>query len=191
MRRLFLKAIRPLMVFLGKMTAPWVTKKICEKDYLAIKREMRSGDVILSQINGHATNLFIPGKWKHAAIVCSTGVVEAVGDGVQFTSLFDFLRTKDRVCLLRPKFLSQDEALEASRIAFALIGCPYDYFFVGNNKEFYCSELVLHALNKVAPNQFIRLYQSTLKSHAVLPSDFYDAKGKFICIYNSENAHVS
>ena len=178
MPRFIFRLIKPLSVLFGKITAPWVTKAVDSKDYNAIATHMRDGDILLSMTKGHLTNLFIKGTFKHAAIIYDMSVIEAIGEGVVRTDLFDFLRTKDKICLLRPKFMTADQQHFAALMAAREIGHNYDYLFANSNSEFYCSELVIFAINRAIGkdnNPFKYVYNG----HITLPNDFYLATNKF------------
>lgn len=187
MKRILFAIVKPISKLVGKITAPWITKEVNSKDYNAIISLMQDGDVLLSYTKGHLTNWFIQGEFKHASIVCDDGVIEAIGEGVVKTKMFDFARTKDRIALLRPKFATPLASKRASEVAKTLKGYSYDYLFEANNKEFYCSELVIYCydISIGSLNLFKRIYDD----RTVLPYDFYQATDKFELIYDSKGGN--
>lgn len=162
---MLLKVVRPISKLIGMIHAPFSHKKVCAKDYHLIQGMALPGDILLSHTCGELTNYFIPGPWKHSAVMGFDGkVIEAVGSGVRMVDLFDFLRTKDYVAHLRPNL---GEAVRASAAVYALgcVGSGYDYEFESKDKEFYCSELVNTSYKEAG----FELVQGKAR---VLPSDF-------------------
>lgn len=184
MKKLFFKLVMPISKLFGKITAPWIVKRVNYTDYNSIFMMHQQGDVLLSYTKGHLTNLFIAGEFKHAAMVCDGCVIEAIGEGVVKTALFDFLRTKDRVALLRPNFCTAFESMSAAEIAKQFIGYQYDYLFEAGNKQFYCSELWIYCYNLIIGNR--NPFKAEYEKRMVEPNDFFKAKEKFILVYDSK-----
>jgi uncharacterized protein YycO len=72
-------------------------------------------------------------------------VIEAIGEGVVFTSLEHSVGEADSAAFLRPN-LPQDRLNEAIARAFSHVGKPYDFEFdFFSTDKLVCSELVFRA----------------------------------------------
>jgi hypothetical protein len=96
------------------------------------------GDVLVVRHDGYLSNRGIGGAMVHAAL-CVGGdyVVEAVSDdegGVRRAHLIDVLQS-DKAVLLRPKYLSKEQLLDALLDIHAIVGCKYDVYFQFNSEE--------------------------------------------------------
>lgn len=178
-RLLILNFMRPIMVYIGRMALPFSRPRLTSKAYREALAKMKVGDIILTTSSGEISNLLIPGRYKHAAIVVDdNSVVEAVGYGVLRTDLLSFFLSKDYFVILRARFCSNEEALQAAKFAEELTGTPYDYEFHPANNAFYCSELCYHVYNKsVKGNPFT--LRKTLGVETVTAQDFYNADNKW------------
>lgn len=185
-RFMLLNAIRPITKLVGKLHLSPSHRLMKSKDFWKIARVIHPGDVLVSRMKGELTNFFIPGYWSHAAIyVGDEAVIEAVGEGVIETDIIDFLLSKDYVAVLRPTFPSWNKE-DSIRKAKDFVGFPYDYFFDSSSKSFFCSELVASCLG--TQSEFTK--RKTLGQWTVVAQDFYDAKKKFICIWEKTNANT-
>lgn len=111
------------------------------------------GKVLHSKEAMHFTYNFIKGFWKHSAIIArhpETGdlvVVEAVGSGVQWVDLTEWLYKKSYVLLQERQGYEQEKLDDCAAWAFDQCGKKYDYEFSQDQNEFYCSELAADALD--------------------------------------------
>lgn len=138
-----MKILTPIIKTIGKVQSP--LPKVKHKDFEQIWPNARSGDVILSARPCSLSNLFIPGKYKHAGIIQMDNVIEAKFIGVVSTKLIDFCMKKDSLILLRPKKIFGINILnQVSEKAFQALGAPYDFSFVRGGDSYYCSELIEH-----------------------------------------------
>lgn len=180
----FLNAMKPLVVFMGKIHVPFSRKKITGRDYYNVRDSISIGTVLLTNTYGELSNLFNPSEHKHAGLYVGKindteirYVIEAVGKGVVFTDLVTFMTTKDVIVGVRPKSDIDKEKFNKSiyRIATRLIGKPYDFLFALDDKAYYCFELAAECLNssdrslqinprEVAPLKFIFDSKSFLAS---------------------------
>lgn len=180
----------PVTKFLGNLAAPWTVKQVTGKDYEAIKMIVQPGDIFLSRVYGHLSNVFIPGYWKHAAIMGPVGnVYEAIGKGVLATDLVSFLTSKDEVVLLRPTFCDPKQAAEAADHAGEALGAAYDYEFSLGNKAFYCAELVYVAYSKIFPPTQAWGFRPRVRLgvETVTADDFYEAKKWWQPVFDSRD----
>jgi uncharacterized protein YycO len=176
----FLSMVEPISWLIGKIHAPFSNRLIKGKDFYAIQGLIQPGDIIVTRIRWHLTNLFIPKFWKHASIVSPRKtIIEAIGEGVVETDLFDFISTKDYVCVLR--LVDKTSAhLQASMNALNTVGLKYDYEFEDNDNEYYCSELVYWAFQRAGT-------LLCAPKSKVFPSDFFHAVDRLQNIYMSDS----
>ncbi len=156
--RIILKLLKPFIVLIGKISAPFSKKGITGKHYYLIRDNISIGTVLLSTTYGELSNLINPEKIKHAGIyvgdIDGTGigyVVEAVSKGVVKTDLVTFLTTKDLVIGCRPNFLTNEDKVQIPVEAKRIIGIPYDYLFQKGAEAMYCFEAVAHIFKMVRP----------------------------------------
>lgn len=188
-----LNVLHPILVWGGKVHAPFSHKIIDGGDYLRAKDLLRVGDVLLTKTHGELSGLIIPSRWKHAAIYYGQDrVIEATQDGVKLNYLTTFMLRKDEVKILRPIFLSADECMAAAVWAEQQVGAAYDYDYEDSLKAFYCSELVRSAYASAWRNK-PDIFPFELRLRAgiatVSPDDFDKAATKFERVYDSNTWH--
>jgi uncharacterized protein YycO len=178
MTALFFNFVSMISFFISKIHLPWSTLKIKANGYRSILERISNGDILLSYTEGELSNVFIPGQWSHTAMFLDSewipGVIEATSEGVIHTDIIDFCLSKDKICLLRPTFLSESEKSECLKRGVRQLGKPYDYAMRSDTKAFYCSELIWYCINNDKFTMRKRLGQLT-----VVPDDFYKARTKF------------
>lgn len=150
--RFLLKVMVPITEWVGRQHLPFTVKRITGRDFFEIQKALLPGDVLCTKVLGALSNLLIPGEYKHAAIyVGNNRVIEALGRGVCITDLVSFCMSKDFIIVRRPLFCNSREAEIAVSYAHTAVGKPYDYLFVfdmGENKAFYCSEVIWWSYEK-------------------------------------------
>ena len=147
------KLARLLGLFFALFCIPY-SRKVSSKEL-----ELFNGlgtHIILTRTKWCLTNLFIRGKYKHAAIINSdcTHVVEAVTHGVRKTNLTKFLSSKHNYLVIKPYRMTIREANIIEATMYQYIGRPYDWLFFWETDSFYCSELVATIFNTIRPNFF-------------------------------------
>jgi uncharacterized protein YycO len=198
-----LLAVKPVIVFIGKIYPKLSSKEHIFKQYYNIESLVRPGDVILTKSDGHLSNLTNIGYWKHA-LICVSGerfkqdIVEAIGKGVVRRSLIEMLASKDRIIILRPtsKLIENKEQTQKS-IEFVLnqVGKPYDYkfdsFTHSSTESFYCSELIYSSIKSANPSADFNL-RSSFGIKTVTPMDLYNmvSKGKFEIIIEIDRKNL-
>lgn len=190
MRNWLLKLVYGIGRWVGRQHAPFSHKLVTVADYHAALEIIQPGDVLLSYIRGELSNLFIPGEWKHAAIFYGDiegrpTIVEAIGIGVVEKDLLVFMLRKDLVGIFRPKFADTRTKLIAAANARSAVGLPYDYEFKGDNKAFYCSELVCSAYDLAMDGGCPMQPWLRMGNMTVIPQDIAKAADKW------ENVWVS
>lgn len=148
MYRHFLNMVEFFSKFIAKFYVPFNHRKVVAFDYRIIARTIKPGDLILCRANGYLSNIFI-GQYTHAALyVGHEKVIEATTEGVVKSDIIDLLLKRDKVLILRPKFLYPLEINQSIRRAHVSLGKKYDFKFQQDIKSFYCSEIVLYCYSK-------------------------------------------
>jgi len=190
-RRHLMNLMVPVVRLIGKWHAPFSVKKLKSFDFKKTIEAMQPGDAILSHVSGVASNAIVPGYWKHIAfVVTGSSVIEAIGNGVVETDLLDFIMTKDAIKIVRPIFATAEVKARAVAIARGLIGLPYDYlleYSLGNNKAFYCSEVIWYSYETAISTgledeqDFSSPFtpRLTLGMPTITPQDFANARSKW------------
>jgi len=187
LRRCLLKVAEPTTKLLGKTVIPH-RFALRDEEAAAACKLAEPGDIFTTRIDYAASNLVIPGFWKHAAMVVKGDrVVEAVGSGVRVVWLHDFIVAHDHALLLKSRFASPQEGVLAANFAVTLVGKPYDFLVEFSNDRktnaaFYCSEIpwwcydqVLKAEGKISPFT----PRETLGMQTVTPQDYANATDKW------------
>lgn len=187
-RRIILRVAYPVLKRIGKWHSPWTHKLIVSRDVDYARRMMKPGDIFLTRAYGEATNLCIPGHWKHAALVINeVTIIEACDPVVRLNGIYDFMMSKDQICLIRPR-LPEATRGQAAGYAMTLVGKPYDYYFEINhrtpNESFYCAELPYWCYVRTIPS-FRFVLKKTLGVLTVKPDDYYLATKFFDVIWKS------
>lgn len=136
---------------------------ITEENIEKLLSKMQAGDILLTRGNWAATNMNIPGFWKHMAMYIWTWlslkqkytlslkeeleddehyIIEAIGAGVQIISLKALCWHNDYLGVIRPAFSSEKKARVLEKI-LSLVGKEYDYSFnYYSDVNYVCSTLV-------------------------------------------------
>lgn len=194
LRRWILKTLLPLTKIVNKINFH-SSHDISGGMAFEIGRLVKPGDVFVVYARGYATNLIIPGHYKHAAMyVGEVGglhvVVEALGGGVKYTELNDFVTAKDRVLLVRPMFCDGLMGEQACVYAKTLVGKPYDYLIEYNldsrvNEAFYCSEIPWWSYNRAmiaAGKKSPFVPRETMGTPTITPTDYALAIDKWAVV---------
>jgi len=178
-REVMFKVLKPITQAIGSFHLPGTKRKMTQKDVYKVLNVVRVGDVLLSRKDWELSNLFIQGRFKHAAICISGGrLIEAVDPVVREIGFFDFVMKADKVIICRPLGFEQFELDDAKVFAKKNIGNKYDYYFIDGNEDNYCSELVYEALKAGKPDWgFVR--RLVMGKATVLPDDFRLAEKYF------------
>lgn len=191
-RRVVLTICGPMIKVIGLIVVPHKSS-LDEEQLLSLMDIVQPGDVLLSRTKYAASNLIIPGYWKHAALCIGDKVIEAVGSGVRRISVRHFAEIRDEIIVLSPKFATPEEGVLATNFAKTLVGQPYDYLveYDDNRKSnlaFYCSEIpwwcynqVFLAQGKVSPFT----PRLTLGMQTITPQDYANAVQKWRVKWNS------
>ena len=120
-----------------------------KSDLKTATKLLKRGDVVLVGGLRRFSSLIIKGQVTHAMLyVGNKRFVHAVCDGVESDSLTTIFREYDTLIILRPKTTSKEKINKAIKFTLDKIGTPFDYEFTTDKQKFYCSELVLRALDQ-------------------------------------------
>lgn len=179
-------------------------RKIQDEHYYAIRDFINPFDVILSDANGHFSNLYNPSEINHAMLYLGNvedkfrkDVVEAVGIGVRFRGLPSSLLSKDRIVICRPRFGISENAQEMIPLKSKEIvkaKAEYDFNFTlehdevkKETRDYYCFELVAVLFEMFTNAKMKR--EKVLKIHEAITSNAYmNDPENFEVIYDS-NEH--
>ncbi len=153
--------------------------------------QLQPGDILLEKTPFTLTDKSIPGHFGHAALYTGTAqqlkalgannaliqknmdnittghtVVEALRGGVQLNSLQQFMNIDD-FAVLRPKYLNQQEKIDAVNLALGNLGKQYDFNFdVNTTEKIVCSELIY-----IVYPQIDFVTKRVMGSFAITPDD--------------------
>lgn len=184
-RKFLLTSILPLLKWLGATHFPYTKKNMLAAHYYQILTVAKPGSILLTKTLGEASNLLIPGKYKHAAILGATHrsgrpfVIEATGSGVHQTDLIDFVLTKDSIIVLEPTFANEEQMTSAVLWACKQLGKPYDYKLMSDYEAFYCCELTFAAYKEALGGNSPWELRDFLGEPTVTPDDFLKAVSKW------------
>jgi hypothetical protein len=135
-----------LSTTVSKVHIPFARKRVRLGDYneyLEMISQWEVGDILTTATYGEASNLFIPGEYKHIGwYLGNEKVLEATTEGVVVTYLPFFLSNRDKIAVSRFKFATKEEVGRAVHRALTLIGLPYDFEMNTDNNNWYCSEVI-------------------------------------------------
>lgn len=148
-------AAEGVLFFMGRRI-PTMVPEISSERAQEIQQKLRPGDVILTcdcAYPGWARMEFwtVRSHYTHAAYYGGDGkIYEAVGGGVLEAKLEDYFKGRLKVAVVRPSYPSEDDVKAAVDYCKSHLGKKYDSVFdTGDDKEFYCSELVFKALKSM------------------------------------------
>jgi hypothetical protein len=170
------------------------------KDYRAVKKMLRRGDVILVGQHKRVIKYLIPGPVTHVALCTShCRFVHATVDGVEKITLKEIINEYDTLIVLRPRTDKDGKKVIQNSIKYAKkqIGKPFNFFFTDDTDIFFCTQLVHNAYhqagfetgfsNYVKPQQNIVNKLIKIKT-PLQPVDF--VKGNFDQLYLSNNLNI-
>lgn len=189
-----LKVIKPIIVFIGIVKMPFISKAKVFNNYFEILDILEPGDTILTTSYGHLSNvfnrIFNPGKYMHGSMYVGEingrpTIVESIGEGVVKKELPLFLSDKDKLAIVKPKkeFINKKQRNIACKHAISQLGKPYDYSFSLNEESLYCTELIYFCYKLANPEfPFVRKYKG---NDEVKPNDYYHAQKYFIVSFET------
>jgi len=126
----------------------------------------RAGDLLFHVTSkDNAITDVTPGMIDHVAVIVSKdSVIEAVGKGVKTTPI-DSLRQQEGYYLIgKVKGIDRQKSVDQAR---QYLGRRYDYLYLKDNQDIYCSELVQFAFVDAQGNPVFN----------PIPMSFHDATG--------------
>lgn len=162
-----MRLLKPITFLIGKCNIPH-KKQITQQQIDEILSVINPGDIILSHTKFCASNLFISGYWKHAAMYCFYNVVEAVDPVVRTLPARKFFTSKDAIIVLRFSGMTNKKKDQIAKEAAKHIGKKYDYYFQKSIKRLYCSELVKTCYESVLGRNIFR-YDKILGQQVLQP----------------------
>lgn len=211
MRKILNWILVPIVSFLTKIIAkikmPWSEKEINGKHYYGIRDYIKPFDVILSTTKGAGSNVVNFSELNHGELYVGDislynqkgvkGVCGAVAEGVREEDLPNHLFKKDRIVIIRPKFIQTDQNYsDLKRCYEKYVNAPYDYRFNKEghkaDKAFYCFEYVCRVFKDVFPKLWFKDFEiKALDIRYFTSKTFTDDDEKFIIIYDSDKHEES
>lgn len=116
-----------------------VATAVAQQDFRSSR--LRQGDLLFHVVTqSNAITDVTPGMIDHVAIYLGTdSVIEAVGKGVVITPLDSLLAQDGHYLVGHVRHLDRRQSISNAR---QYIGRPYDWLFLPDNDDIYCSELV-------------------------------------------------
>lgn len=117
-------------------------------------------------------------RWSHVLMHIESGlnldIIESAGRGVQRVSFYRALCV-DHICVLKPKYLNNDQMEQVNELAKSYIGTLYDSTFdLHNDNRISCVELIYRTIMRVSPGALPNLNAMILKYGNLTPQMFYD-----------------
>lgn len=173
---------------------PTTTPPISDERRDAICSCIQPGDIILETDDAYPgwqrmEFLTMRSNYTHAAIYEGDGkFIEATPPKVCRTELRPYLEGNQKICIVRPAYVSEEDKNAALEFARKQIGKPYDGgFSLADSEALYCAELVYNAL-KSMPHPMEAPLHRFLGRDVVAPDSFqrlpgatavYDEKAEF------------
>jgi|GEM_PF-5845745 len=139
---------------------------LSKKDIFKIYILARKGDIFLVGDFKSPGNILVPGAFTHTAfylgkknIIHSTINVDNKKQGVQYSTLKEFVRTYDTFAILRlPRNIKNRHKIIKNAIEYAKLqlGKPYKSYFRGEKSHFFCTQLVNKAYEFAGYNTKIK-----------------------------------
>ena len=175
------------------------TSLISAEQLRELQPRLRPGDILLTRRDWYLSNVGLPGYWSHAALYTGSAeereeafgakapnpaeplprleddahaplVIEAVGEGVVYTSL-EHAGDSDALVVLRPRLSAANKA-EALARAFGYAGLPYDFNFdFRTDTEIVCTELVYKSYQRSPEHPGLRLPLVSIVGRPALPAN--------------------
>jgi hypothetical protein len=182
----FLRFFRPFIIAYGSWYVSFKKPLVGDEQLDIAEQVIKRGDFILTYKIGEATNLGIPGEYKHLGIYLGNGkVIEAVGSGVRVVRLDGFLYRKDKFRITRDTLLSPSSINAMIDWLYKQEGQRYDMDLSPENGMFYCYELGAVGYERVKGNKMCKFkslgaefYTDKTFIECDLFSDVYEFKGK-------------
>lgn len=106
------------------------------------------GDVLCRKYDCYVDSIFIEGEYTHSGILTHKDkIVHSIAEGVKSDDILDFVLDTEGFILLRPKYETEQNVINAVSFAESQIGKPYDFLFEKSEEDsFYCHELTSKSL---------------------------------------------
>ncbi len=141
-----------------------------------ITQKINHGDLIFQLTKGSMSNDILEATarqgnlpFSHVGIIYRDSaenfmVIEATHPKVCMTNLEDFINKSQCVAIGRVKTLTEEEILQSVLNAKSKIGLNYDDYFLKDNNEYYCSELVEDCYRNCLNQKVMESYPMTFKN---------------------------
>ena len=116
-------------------------------------------------------------------------VFEALKPGFIPNNLVKFLTTKDRIKIMKPIYVTNEERIAAANHALDFLGLPYDFGFKSNNGAKYCFEAIAHSYEAVKDEKLPMVptvWFGTKVYEAYRSKTFTEDPKRWECVVDSE-----
>ncbi len=187
------------------------TGRIESANIAKILNNISPGDILITRRNWAATNVSIPGFWKHMSMYIWTGeyikqnyreslshielndnahyIIEAVGTGVHIITLGELCLHNDYLGVMRTNF-SQSKTQRAIAKTLTQINIPYDFTFnYYSDVNQVCSALITKAyLPEYAEDEGLHITLTRIATGITYPP--HDILKKINAEYNTEKSEL-
>jgi hypothetical protein len=168
--------------FVGKFAYGYdiLLRENLEKYSKLILDEISIGDIMLTSVDGHLSNVFISDDYTHATVYLGYGIIEngkmvqhsdkekypifieSTGDrGVHLISLEHLIINKDAILILKNTLIKPEQIPAFVEKLESFLGKPYDYVFSGKNDKYYCSEIITDTLVHILGKEEFKIKMGT------------------------------
>lgn len=184
------------MFFVGRTVIHDRKNFLTNADFLAAKKLLKRGDIVLVGGLRRLSSIFISGPLTHCLIfIGENNFIHSVADGVEPATFDQVFAEYDTMLILRLDHGNKSQIDKMIAFAKKQIGKPYDYDMVHDDSKFYCSELLYFAFHHAGLNleiftekEHLSIASGTLKIKRLHPMTYIG--GRFDVVFQSESLDI-
>ena len=165
-------------------------------DFIEAEKKIKPGDVVLVGGLRRLSSLIIGGIATHSLLyVGGNKFIHSMAYGVDMVTLDELFQEYDTMIIVRYKHFMKNQIKKMIKYSKAQLGKPYDFNFLKDDGEFYCTELIYFAFKNAGidlevfdKSNYLGL-ATHLRSHPPIHPTNYIG-GQFDIIFTSHNIKV-